>query len=174
MDSLLYAMIEFFNHGTQWGASCLLSPTLLLDLRLEAGYTFAPFGDWEELVLMPQSLHKTMGLSGQTATIYSSLSLKTIYIPEIHKVNCQCNNEILAQQKITIFKTGSVKTRSIQNINIYKRHKRSLYNNLRWGMLLHVNKAGIYGGQNKIGVHVYHVGIAKWYPSVRIDEENPS
>ena len=77
---------------------------------------------------MPQSLHKTMGLSGHTATIYSSLSLKTIYIPEIHKVNCQCNNEILAQQKITIFKTGSVKTRPIQNINIYKRHKRSLYN----------------------------------------------
>ena len=36
--------------------------------------------------------------------------------------------------------------------------------NLRWGMLLHVNEAGIYGGQNKIGVlvrvHVYHVGIA--------------
>ena len=29
-------------------------------------------------------------------------------------------------------------------------------------MLLYVNKAGtdyIYGGQNKIGVHVYHVGI---------------
>ena len=45
VDSLLYAMIEFFNHGTQWGASCPLSPTLLLDLRLEAGYTFAPFGD---------------------------------------------------------------------------------------------------------------------------------
>ena len=59
-------------------------------------------------------------------------------------------------------------------------------------MLLYVNEAGIYGGQNKIGVpvHVYHVGIAihdnlskwhidcwvldtKWYPSVRIDEENP-
>ena len=34
--------------------------------------------------------------------------------------------------------------------------------NLRWGMLLHVNAAGIYGGQHKIGVlvHVYHVGIA--------------
>ena len=32
--------------------------------------------------------------------------------------------------------------------------------NSRWGMLLYVNKAGIYGGQNKIGVHVYHVGIA--------------
>ena len=32
--------------------------------------------------------------------------------------------------------------------------------NSRWGMLLHVNEAGIYGGQNKIGVHVYHVGIA--------------
>ena len=32
--------------------------------------------------------------------------------------------------------------------------------NLRWGMLLHVNEAGIYGGQNKIGVLVYHVGIA--------------
>ena len=33
--------------------------------------------------------------------------------------------------------------------------------NSRWGMLLHVNEAGIYGGQNKIGehVHVYHVGI---------------
>ena len=33
----------------------------------------------------------------------------------------------------------------------------------RWGMLLHVNEAGtdyIYGGQNKIGVHVFHVGIA--------------
>ena len=28
-----------------WGASCPLSPTLLLDLHLEAGYTFAPFGD---------------------------------------------------------------------------------------------------------------------------------
>ena len=37
-------MIEFFNHGTQWGASRPLSPTLLLDLRLEAGYTFAAFG----------------------------------------------------------------------------------------------------------------------------------
>ena len=50
VDSLLYAMIEFFNHGTQWGANCPLSPTLLLDLRLEAGYTFAPFGGafiWE-------------------------------------------------------------------------------------------------------------------------------
>ena len=32
--------------------------------------------------------------------------------------------------------------------------------NSRWGMLLHVNEPGIYGGQNKIGVHVYHVGIA--------------
>ena len=32
--------------------------------------------------------------------------------------------------------------------------------NSRWGMLLYVNEAGIYGGQNKIGVHVYHVGIA--------------
>ena len=32
--------------------------------------------------------------------------------------------------------------------------------NLRWGMLLHVNEARLYGGQNKIGVHVYHVGIA--------------
>ena len=34
--------------------------------------------------------------------------------------------------------------------------------NSRWGMFLHVNEAGIYGGQNKIGVlvHVYHVGIA--------------
>ena len=33
--------------------------------------------------------------------------------------------------------------------------------NSRWGMLLYVNEAGIYGGQNKIGVHVYmyHVGI---------------
>ena len=30
----------------------------------------------------------------------------------------------------------------------------------RWGMLLQVNEAGMYGGQNKIGVHVYHVGIA--------------
>ena len=49
VDSLLYAMIEFFNHGTQWGASCPLSPTLLLDLRLEAGYTFAPFGDYRHL-----------------------------------------------------------------------------------------------------------------------------
>ena len=29
------------------GASCPLSPTLLLDLRLEAGYTFAPFGFYE-------------------------------------------------------------------------------------------------------------------------------
>ena len=30
------------------------------------------------------------------------------------------------------------------------------------GMLMHVKKAGIYAGQNKIGVlvHVYHVGIA--------------
>ena len=38
----------------------------------------------------------------------------------------------------------------------------SCAHNLRWGMLLHVNEAGIYGGQNKIGVlaHVYHVGIA--------------
>ena len=27
--------------------------------------------------------------------------------------------------------------------------------NSRWGMLLYVNEAGIYGGQNKIGVHVY-------------------
>ena len=36
-------------------------------------------------------------------------------------------------------------------------------------MLLHVNEAGIYGGQNKIGVHVYHVHT-KWYPSVRVDE----
>ena len=44
VDSLLYAMIYFFNHGTQWGASCPWSSTLLLDLRLEAGYTFAPFG----------------------------------------------------------------------------------------------------------------------------------
>ena len=26
--------------------------------------------------------------------------------------------------------------------------------------LLYMNEAGIYGGQNKIGVHVYHVGIA--------------
>ena len=33
VDSLLYAMIDF-----------PLSPTLLLDLPLEAGYTFAPFG----------------------------------------------------------------------------------------------------------------------------------
>ena len=61
-------------------------------------------------------------------------------------------------------------------------------------MSLHVNEARIYGGQNKKGVHVDHVGIAiyilhdnmskwhidcwalhtKWYPSVRIDEENPS
>ena len=34
--------------------------------------------------------------------------------------------------------------------------------NSRWGMLLYVTKAVIYGGQNKIGVlvHVYHVGIA--------------
>ena len=48
-----YAMIEFFNHGTQWGASCLLSPTLLLDLRLEAGYTFAPFGDTVFDVIRP-------------------------------------------------------------------------------------------------------------------------
>ena len=32
--------------------------------------------------------------------------------------------------------------------------------NSRLGMLLHVNEAGIYAGQNKIGVHVYHVGIA--------------
>ena len=55
--------------------------------------------------------------------------------------------------------------------------------NSRWGMLLHVNEAGIYVGQNKIGVlaHVYHVWHidcwvlhTKWYPSVRIDEENPS
>ena len=30
----------------------------------------------------------------------------------------------------------------------------------RWGMLLYVNKAGIYGGKKNIGVHVYHVGIA--------------
>ena len=56
--------------------------------------------------------------------------------------------------------------------------------NLRWGMLLHVNEAGIYGGQNKIGVLVHdnlskwHIDClvlhTKWYPSVRIDEENPS
>ena len=32
--------------------------------------------------------------------------------------------------------------------------------NSRWGMLQHVNEAGIYGGQNNIGVHVYHVVIA--------------
>ena len=32
--------------------------------------------------------------------------------------------------------------------------------NSKWGMLLHVNEARIYGGQNKKGVHVYHVGIA--------------
>ena len=32
--------------------------------------------------------------------------------------------------------------------------------NSRWAMLLHVKEAGMYGGQNKIGVHVYHVGIA--------------
>ena len=32
--------------------------------------------------------------------------------------------------------------------------------NLMCGMLLHMNEAGIYGGQNKIGVHVYHVGTA--------------
>ena len=32
--------------------------------------------------------------------------------------------------------------------------------NSRWGMLLHVNEARIYGGKNKKGVHVYHVGIA--------------
>ena len=32
--------------------------------------------------------------------------------------------------------------------------------NSRWGMLLHVNEARIYGGQNKKGVHVYHVCIA--------------
>ena len=31
--------------------------------------------------------------------------------------------------------------------------------NSMWGMLLHVNEAGIYGGQNKIGVHLYDVGI---------------
>ena len=40
--------------------------------------------------------------------------------------------------------------------------------NSRWGMLLHVNEAEtdyIYGGLNKIGVHVYHVGISihAWY-----------
>ena len=51
--------------------------------------------------------------------------------------------------------------------------------NSRWGMLLHV--AGIYGGQNKIGVHVYHVDIAiyiydnlsKWHIDCHF-EENPS
>ena len=32
--------------------------------------------------------------------------------------------------------------------------------NSRWGILLYVNEAGIYGGQNKIAVHVYNVGIA--------------
>ena len=32
--------------------------------------------------------------------------------------------------------------------------------NSRWGMLLYVNEAGIHGGQNKIGVHVYNVGTA--------------
>ena len=30
--------------------------------------------------------------------------------------------------------------------------------NSRWA--LHMNEAGIYGSQNKIGVHIYHVGIA--------------
>ena len=30
----------------------------------------------------------------------------------------------------------------------------------RWGILLHVNEARIYGGQYKNGIHVYHVGIA--------------
>ena len=36
--------------------------------------------------------------------------------------------------------------------------------NSRCGMFLHMNEAGIYGGQNKIGVleHVYHVGIARY------------
>ena len=61
VDSLLYAMIEFFNHGTQWGASCPLSPTLLLDLHLEAGYAFAPFGDVYNLkeigLLLVEILH---------------------------------------------------------------------------------------------------------------------
>ena len=47
-----FAMIEFFNHGTQWGASCPLSPTLLLDLRLEARYTFAPFGGHMVVLLL--------------------------------------------------------------------------------------------------------------------------
>ena len=28
--------------------------------------------------------------------------------------------------------------------------------NSRWGMVLYVNEAGIYGGQNKMGVHVYN------------------
>ena len=61
VDSLLYAMIEFFNHGTQWGTSCPLSPTLLLDLHLEAGYTFAPFGGQDEGRLpLPRSSRSTL------------------------------------------------------------------------------------------------------------------
>ena len=36
VDSFLYTMIEFSNHGTQWGANCALCPTLSLDLRPEA------------------------------------------------------------------------------------------------------------------------------------------
>ena len=57
-------------------------------------------------------------------------------------------------------------TPSIMNTSITKQAPvwtgMSHTRNLRWGMLLHMNKAGIYGGQNKIGVlvHVYHVGIA--------------
>ena len=35
--------------------------------------------------------------------------------------------------------------------------------NSRWGMLLHVNEAGIYGGQNKIGEHVLKgIAIYTW------------
>ena len=56
VDSILYAMISFFNHDTQWGASGPLSPTLLLDLRLEAGYTFAPFGVPETKSLWPTTV----------------------------------------------------------------------------------------------------------------------
>ena len=60
--------------------------------------------------------------------------------------------------------------------------------NLRWGMLLHVNEAGIYGGQVMYimwALQYIHDNLSKWhkdcwvmhtkwYPSVRFDEENPS
>ena len=39
-----YNFLIMAPRARQWGANCPLCPTLLLDLRPEAGYTFAPFG----------------------------------------------------------------------------------------------------------------------------------